>query len=357
MPRPEGHFKVHGQGPFLKVLGLATACAAALATEVGLVPELRSPEAAERQRYGELLRLVQGRSWPRPARADETDEAADGPQMRSRVGEGQRRVRLRVAYDGGQYYGWARVKGGSPLTVAGMVDRALSLLLRRKIFTCGASRTDAGVHARDQAAHFDIPEDLARPENWQEKWQRKLNHQLPSDIRVRHVEDAPRDFHARFSATEKTYVYKLHYNKDPQDPFDRFYRFALPQGWVRAFDLDKLRTAAQHFIGTKDFKHFTQLAKLENRTTIKTIRDVRVVDEIPGRTCRIEVDLESALFHMVRNMVGCMVTAACGRISTRNIDEMLEGAGSRYDFPCLPANGLCLERVRYDDYPDELNGF
>eukprot|EP00438_Fugacium_kawagutii_P006641 Skav235740 [mRNA] locus=scaffold1686:185747:186565:- [translate_table: standard] len=271
------------------------------------------------------------------------------------VGEGQRRVRLRVAYDGGQYYGWARVKGGSPLTVAGMVDRALSLLLRRKIFTVGASRTDAGVHARDQAAHFDIPEDLTLPENWQEKWERKLNHQLPSDICVRQLQDAPRDFHARFSATGKTYVYKLHYNKDPPDPFDRFYCFALPQGWVRTFDLDKLRAVAGHFVGTKDWKHFTQLTKLEaNRTTIKTITDVRVVDEIPGRTCRIEVDLQSALFHMVRNMVGCMVTAACGRISTANIDEMLEGTGSRYNFPCLPANGLCLEKVQYDD---ELNGF
>ncbi|CAL1136196.1 unnamed protein product [Cladocopium goreaui] len=330
-----------------------------------LVPELRSPEAlilrvdrccsqptwrkaAERQRYGELLRAVKTRSWLGRPSGLELRTAADGPQTRSLVAEGQRRVRLRVAYDGGQYYGWARVKGGSPLTVAGMLDRALSLQLRQKIFVCGASRTDAGVHAQGQAAHFDIPEELAaaRPAKWQEQWQRKLNQQLPGDIRVRNVEDAPHEFHARFSASGKTYVYRLHYSKDPEDPLARFFCFAMPHGWVRVFDLDLLRSAAQHFVGLHDFAHFTQLAKLEgNRSSLRRIEDVRVVDEIPGQRCRVEIDLDGALFRMVRNMLGCMVSAACGRISSEQIDEMLKGGTRCRDFPCLPANGLCLEKA------------
>ncbi|CAK9117632.1 unnamed protein product, partial [Durusdinium trenchii] len=308
---------------------------------------LSPKKAAERQRYGELLRAVRQRSMPTPMPgfADEVDEAADGLQMRCLVSDGQRRVRFRVAYDGGQYSGWARVKGGSLLTVAGLLDRALSLHLRQKIFVCGASRTDAGVHAQGQAAHFDIPEKLAeeRPENWKEQWERKLNQQLPGDIRVRNFHDAPRDFHSRFSAVSKTYVYRIHYGKDPSDPFERFYRFQLPLGWVRSFDIDRLHTVATCFIGSKDFAYFTQLAKLEgNRSSHRTIEDIRVVDELPGQTCRIEIDLDGALFRMVRNMVGCMVAGACGRLSAEHIDEMLE-AERRYDFPCLPAHGLCLD--------------
>lgn len=131
----------------------------------------------------------------------------------------------------------------------------------------------------------------------------------------------------------------------------------MPHGWVRVFDLDLLRSAAQHFVGLHDFAHFTQLAKLEgNRSSLRRIEDVRVVDEIPGQRCRVEIDLDGALFRMVRNMLGCMVSAACGRISSEQIDEMLKGGTRGRDFPCLPANGLCLEKVHYKD-PVSERGF
>ncbi|CAJ1422132.1 unnamed protein product [Effrenium voratum] len=312
-----------------------------------LVPELRSPEAAERQRYGQLLRRLKVSAQPQPLECDEIDEAGS-----LQLGESEgHRLRLRVAYDGSRYHGWARVKGGSPLTIAGVLDRAFSLLLRRQVFLCGASRTDAGVHALGQAAHVDVAAD--RPENWQELWQRKLNEQLPDDIRVRNLEDAPADFHARFSASGKTYVYRLHYGENPTNPLERLHRFSMPLSWVRDFQLSELHDAAALFRGQKNFLYFTSPGKLERkRSTVRNIHDIRVVEEAPGQ-CRVEVDLDGAVYRMVRNMVGCMVWVARGRISSDCVEELLSGSFSQArvpHFPCLPGHGLCLEKVHYDKH-------
>ncbi|CAE7659481.1 truA1, partial [Symbiodinium pilosum] len=328
-------------------------------------PSERSPEAAERKQYGDLLRLVKKRGWPQKSPELSTkvlgvDEAADGAERRSLVSPGFRRVCFRASYDGSQYNGWARVKNASPLTVAGMIDRAASLLLRKKTFSCGASRTDAGVHARGQAAHFDVPDAVAadRPINWQDRWEQQMNEQLPSDIRVWSFKDAPPDFHATFSASGKTYVYRLHCGRNPADPLERFYRYQIPSSWARTFNGELLRVAAAKFVGKKDFSYFTHASKLDiYRTggTVRTIRSVNVVEEGPGQ-CRIEVQLDGAIFRMVRNIVGCLVSAACGRVAVEEIDELLqvqpdkakqESGTTAISFPCLPPHGLCLEQVHY----------
>ncbi|CAE7226354.1 truA [Symbiodinium sp. CCMP2456] len=330
------------------------------------MPAERSPEAAERRQYGDLLRLVKKRAWPQkiPELATDkigVDEAADGEDRRSLVSPGFRRIRFRAAYDGSQYNGWARVKNASPLTVAGMVDRAVSLLLRRKTFSCGASRTDAGVHAQGQAAHFDVPDWIAteRRDDWQASWEQAVNEQLPSDIRVWNFQDAPPDFHATFSASGKTYVYRLHYGYNAADPLERFYRYQIPHGWARTFDSDLLRQAASKLVGEKDFAYFTQAKKLDKYRmsgTVRTIHGINVVEDGPGR-CRIEVNLDGAIYRMVRNIVGCIVMAACGRLALERIDELLQVPPDKAKqetsvpvsaFPCLPPHGLCLEKVHYD---------
>ncbi|CAE7462010.1 truA [Symbiodinium natans] len=344
-----------GSMPFLACLAFAKT-----------LPAERSREAAQRKQYGDLLRLVKTRGWPQKSPELSTDligvdEALEGAERRSLVSPGFRRLRFRASYDGSQYNGWARVKNASPLTVAGILDRAMSLLLRQKIFSCGASRTDAGVHARGQAAHFDVPDAIVaeRPSNWQELWEKRVNEQLPSDIRIWSFQDAPPDFHATFSASGKTYVYRLHYGTNAADPLQRFYRYQIPAGWARTFDGDLLRAAASKFIGEKDFRYFTQTSKLDRYRiagTVRTIRSLNVVEEGPG-ACRIEVNLDGAIFRMVRNIVGCIVMAACGRLAVDRIDELLQASPDKAKqdtmapalaFPCLPPHGLCLEKVHYD---------
>ncbi|CAK0857604.1 unnamed protein product [Prorocentrum cordatum] len=130
------------------------------------------------------------------------DEAFPGAAGDDRGEGGAARCRLRVAYDGTQYSGWMRL-AGRPLAVAGLLDRALSLAVGCDVSVQGASRTDAGVHARGQAAHFDLPGEVAsaRPPDWQRRWEAAANRMLPGDIRVRALGEAPRpDFHATFSA-------------------------------------------------------------------------------------------------------------------------------------------------------------
>ncbi|OLP96056.1 tRNA pseudouridine synthase A [Symbiodinium microadriaticum] len=394
------------------------------------MPAERSPEAAERRQYGDLLRLVKKRAWPQkiPELATDkigVDEAADGEDRRSLVSPGFRRIRFRAAYDGSQYNGWARVKNASPLTVAGMVDRAVSLLLRRKTFSCGASRTDAGVHAQGQAAHFDVPDWIAteRRDDWRASWEQAVNEQargscwqcckrikrklgsstfpslsqLPSDIRVWNFQDAPPDFHATFSASGKTYVLTL-FGHDfchagmlmplaglspplriqcsrstgkvlqvPDTPWlgraDTLPRNPAcgicGQRQARTFDSDLLQQAASKLVGEKDFAYFTQASKLDKYRmsgTVRTIHGINVVEDGPGR-CRIEVNLDGAIYRMVRNIVGCIVMAACGRLALERIDELLQVPPDKAKqetsvpvsaFPCLPPHGLCLEKVHYD---------
>merc|ERR1719401_3045418 len=115
------------------------------------------------------------------------------------------------------------------MTVAGMVDRALTLALGHDVQVQGASRTDAGVHARGQAAHFDLPAELAsaRPPCWQDLWAEQMNRRLPADIRVRGLGEAPPGFHAVLSASGKTYSYRLHVGPRPPDPLGRMYRYEV----------------------------------------------------------------------------------------------------------------------------------
>ncbi|CAJ1346500.1 unnamed protein product [Effrenium voratum] len=311
-----------------------------------LVPELRSPEAAERQRYGQLLRRLKVSAQPQPLECDEIDEAGS-----LQLGESEgHRLRLRVAYDGSRYHGWARVKGGSPLTIAGVLDRAFSLLLRRQVFLCGASRRRMLVCML-----------WARRRTWTlQRTGRRTGRSCGSESSMssclttsENLEDAPADFHARFSASGKTYVYRLHYGENPTNPLERLHRFSMPLSWVRDFQLSELHEAAALFRGQKNFLYFTSPGKLERkRSTVRNIHDIRVVEEAPGQ-CRVEVDLDGAVYRMVRNMVGCMVWVARGRISSDCVEELLSGSFSQArvpHFPCLPGHGLCLEKVHYDEH-------
>lgn len=326
--------------------------------------KVQGRDSQDRRRKHEALLAAASRSWPRGLQREglhkqlprDSSPRVDASPFSGELPEGIVRCRLRAAYDGTQYNGWARVRQGSPLTVAGLVDAALSLQVGSDVYVQGASRTDAGVHARGQAAHFDLPAEVAaaRPEGWQAEWEAKVNSWLPADVRVRGLSDAPPGFHATLSAAGKTYAYRLQVGAAPPDPLERLYRHRIQPAWADALqgDLGRLRAAASHFVGTHDFAYFAREdASRPGRTTVRTIRGIEVVDEGGGR-CRIDVHLDGALWKMVRNVVGCVVAAACGKFSSDLIPEMLSNppqrqGGAGVPFPCFPAEGLCLERVHY----------
>ncbi|CAE8623706.1 unnamed protein product [Polarella glacialis] len=332
-------------------------------------PSERSPEARARELQREVLQHAKLRSRPRSmSLSSEIGKDEEGaPEYKAPLLPGFTRCRLRVAYDGSNYCGWARVKNGPLLTVSGMVDRAVSFAVKHNVYVQGASRTDAGVHGRGQAAHFDLPEDAAagRPHDWQALWEHQINQKLPSDVRVRALGDAPSGFHASISAAGKTYAYRLHVGDNPPDPLDRFYRCCLGSnkalgvdGRIVGENIDRLRSAGERFIGCKDFSCFTpDAAAYASRTkaAVRTVHSITVVEEGPGNL-RIEVSLDGALYRMVRNIVGCMLAVASGRMALDSIDELLDNPPKLDEdhawqppFACMPPEGLCLENVYYHD--------
>uniref|UniRef100_A0A7S4Q563 tRNA pseudouridine synthase n=1 Tax=Alexandrium monilatum TaxID=311494 RepID=A0A7S4Q563_9DINO len=333
----------------------------------GRPPEQRGPEAQLRQRHREILRVARLRSWPAILRPSRPSSSADSgaPEADLSLGssrprpadEGAVRCRMRVAYDGSCYHGWERYHGEPGHTVASVLECALSLLAGQDVRVQGASRTDAGVHARGQAAHFDLTCEAAdrRPENWQSLWEQKLNGGLlPPDIKVFSLEETSLDFDARRSASWKRYIYRLHIGPEPADPLERWFRAPVYSGIAAAIggDVSRLRAAAERFAGTHDFRAFSKADKSRPRLpTERTLQRVEVVDEGRGR-CRIELDVNGALWRMVRCIVGCVLVAGAGRLPLSAIDEALANpAGVVPRWEAARAGGLCLEWVHYDDEP------
>ena len=155
------------------------------------------------------------------------------------------RYKLTIAYDGTHYCGWQVQKNSTSIQT--LIQKSLETTLRHPLDLSGSGRTDAGVHARGQTAHFDthIQLDINR-------LRLSLNALLPSDIRVLQIDPVDNDFHARYSATSKIYHYHLHL--DPiTDPFNRLYRYQI----FGPCDIDLLKRGASFFLFTHDFKSFS----------------------------------------------------------------------------------------------------
>jgi len=155
------------------------------------------------------------------------------------------RYKLTVAYDGTLYAGWQVQKNG--LAIQPLIQKALQTILRHPLNLTGSSRTDAGVHARGQSAHFDSNEPIIEPK----RLILSLNALLPKDIQIIDVEQVAKDFHARYSARSKIYHYHLSF---VPDPFTLLYRHEV----FGFFDLDLLRAGAKEFLGTHDFTSFVR---------------------------------------------------------------------------------------------------
>lgn len=280
--------------------------------------------------------------------AHDTDE----PAAPSQEGDGGLvRLRLDLSYDGSDFSGWARQPGRR--TAQGVLEDALGVVLRlqQAPATTVAGRTDAGVHARGQVAHVDVPTaslEAARGRSGDPGPQvlaRRLAGVLPADLRVRAVSLAPAGFDARFAALSRRYAYRVSDTSWGVDPLRRHDVL-----WhSRALDVDALDAAAGRLLGEHDFAAFCR--RREGATTIRTLQRLDWERQPDGLV--VATVVADAFCHsMVRALVGALLAVGDGRRPSDWPAQVLAGAVRDPAVTVAPAHGLTLEEVVYP--PDEL---
>lgn len=243
------------------------------------------------------------------------------------------RIKLIIEYDGTNYVGWQRQTNG--LAVQQVVEEALEDLTGEKTVIHAAGRTDAGVHALGQVAHFDTSTTVPP-----ERISFALNTRLPNDIRVVKSEETDDDFHARFCAKAKTYVY-TYYNADHASAVYRN-TSAHARG---SLDIEAMKQAAEVLVGTHDFVSFCASGS-DVDTTVRTVYSIDVKKELPF--IRIEVTGSGFLYNMVRIIAGTLLEAGQGRLTAEDVKAILEAKNRRKASPTAPAKGLVMKKIYYE---------
>jgi len=253
-----------------------------------------------------------------------------------------RNIRLTIEYDGTDFSGWQSQAQGER-TVQDVLVGAVSTVTGEGCSVVAAGRTDSGVHALGQVASF-----LSGTKLDSETLQKALNANLPPDVRVHHVEDAPRGFHPIRDSRGKVYVYLIA-NSDIVSPFVSRYVWHHPH----ALDTTAMAEAAGHFKGRHDFASF-MAAGSDVKDTVREVSDVscQVTDEtsflgftLRGNFIRLEVSGEGFLRHMVRIMAGTLVDVGRGKIAPDDIPSVIAACSRDSAGPTAPAQGLFLEKV------------
>jgi tRNA pseudouridine38-40 synthase len=243
--------------------------------------------------------------------------------------------KLTIAYDGTHYHGWQVQPNG--LSIQEKLQTILPIFLRQPVQLTGSGRTDAGVHAYGQVAHFHLDQeiDLFR-------FLGAANSLLPHDIRILSIEPVAESFHARYSAVAKTYHYHLCLNP-VQDPFRRLYSLHLHE----KIDREKLFSAASQFLGTHDFAAFANSAHqgVAAHDSIRTVQRLDLID-VPGGL-RLEIEADGFLYKMVRNIVGMLLDIASGKRDESDISQTLASKDRRTAGRAAPPHGLFLMEVKY----------
>jgi tRNA pseudouridine38-40 synthase len=243
------------------------------------------------------------------------------------------RYRLTLEYDGGPFVGWQRQDNGP--SVQGALETAIEKLSGARATVTGAGRTDAGVHALGQVAHFDLEKDFAP-----DKIRDGLNHFLrPAPVVVLDAQVADGDFHARFSATGRHYLYRILNRRSPP---------ALDTGHVWhltvPLDAEAMHQAAQTLVGQHDFTTF-RAAECQALSPVKTLDRLDVAWR--SEEIHIEASARSFLHHQIRSFAGTLKLAGEGKWATRDVADALEARDRSRCGPVAPPDGLYLVKIDY----------
>ncbi len=240
--------------------------------------------------------------------------------------------RMWIEYEGTPFRGW-QIQDHQP-TVQGALEEALKVALREPVRIIGSGRTDTGVHARGQVAHFHTSQPVDT-----EKLKRSLNALTPREIAIRHIEPVAEDFHARYDARRRRYHYYI--STEPR-ALDRHMRWFVQP----APDVERMNQAARHLLGTHDFSAFCR-TQSETKNRVCTVEVARWVPEKRPGDWRFEIVADRFLHGMVRAIVGTLIEIGQGKRPEDDILRILASRDRREAGPAAPPHGLVLESVEY----------
>ena len=251
-----------------------------------------------------------------------------------------RRIGMIIAYDGTSYAGWQKQENGP--SIQQEIEDTIERLFHEKVNLMGSGRTDAGVHAEGQVAAMDFMHPIPA-----DKLKLALNSNLPENIRILRVFEADPDFHPRFQAKQKTYLYRI-WNGSVMPPEKRRYETLVDY----PLDVPRMEEAARLLIGEHDFKAFRSSGGV-NLSTIRRIDEAFfkiTCHDLGAEQCReivFHVTGNGFLYNMVRIMVGTLIEIGSGKRPITDISAALESGKRSFLGPTAPAKGLCLSSVVY----------
>ncbi len=245
------------------------------------------------------------------------------------------RYKITIEYDGTHLLGWQKQNEG--VSVQYYLEQAIEGFSHQKIEVFGAGRTDAGVHALGQVAHFDLQTSLDLF-HLREAFNARLRI-LEAPVVVINIEEAPDSFHARFSATGRGYIYRILNRRAPTVLLkDRVWTVGYP------LDVEKMREGAKYLLGYHDFSSFRG-AGCQALSPMKTLDKLEIITS--GDEIDFVVEARSFLYHQVRNMVGTLKSVGDGKFLPEDVKVILEAKNRAYAGATAPACGLYLNKVMY----------
>ena len=239
------------------------------------------------------------------------------------------RYLISISYDGTLFYGFERQK--NKRTIQGEIEKVLTLINKKKVEIKGAGRTDRGVHAYDQKAHFDLDQNVPI-----ERLLKAINSRLPSDIRINSIEVVDKEFHARFNCIRKTYKYYINTNK--YDIMKNNYLY----NYNKELNIENMIEASKYLLGPHDFEVFVSGPRENYDSIIESI-------DIKDNNGLLEFTFVGKSFYryMVRNLMGALLLVGEGKCEPINVKEMLDKKQNIFHFKTVPACGLYLMKVEY----------
>ena len=239
------------------------------------------------------------------------------------------RYLISISYDGSKFNGFQRLKENNSVQL--QIENALSKIAKKKVEIKGAGRTDRGVHALDQKAHFDLNINIT-----EEGLKKAINSLVKPYIYINNIKKVDNDFHARFMVKEKKYVYKI--NLGEYNPLLCDYTYYEKE----KIDIDAMEKASKEFIGIHNFKNFVSGTRDNYEAIIYDIKFKKIKDIL-----EIEFTGKSFYRYMVRNLVGALLEVGKGKIEASYIKEMLKNYDKKVTLPTAFSCGLYLTSIKY----------